>query len=285
MPPVLVVPKITDVVEALLQTTWLAGWITSPFGLTVIVKVLVGPVQGTPPFVNVGVTTMVATTGEVPVLTAVNEAMFPVPNAKSPIDGVSFVQAKVVVPPVLVVPKIIEVVDALLQTTWLAGWITCPVGFTVIVKVFVGPVQFTPLLVNVGVTTIVAITGAVPVLVAVNDEMFPIPDAKSPIDGVSFVQAYVVVPPVLLVPKITAVVLVLLHTTWLVGWITSPVGLTVIVKVFDGPLQLVPPFVKVGVTVIVATTGAVPVFEAVNEAMLPVPEAARPMLVTSFVQA
>ena len=93
MPPVLVVPKITDVVEALLQTTWLAGWITSPFGLTVIVKVLVGPVQGTPPFVNVGVTTMVATTGEVPVLTAVNEAMLPVPNAKSPIPGVSFVQA------------------------------------------------------------------------------------------------------------------------------------------------------------------------------------------------
>ena len=190
-----------------------------------------------------------------------------------------------VVPPVLFVPKITAVVAALLQTTWLAGWITSPVGLTVIVKVLVGPVQGTPLLVNVGVTTIVAITGAVPVLVAVNDEMFPIPDAKSPIDGVSFVQAYVVVPPVLLVPKITAVVLVLLHTTWLVGWITSPVGLTVIVKVFDGPLQLVPPFVKVGVTVIVATTGAVPVFEAVNEAMLPVPEAARPMLVTSFVQA
>ncbi len=88
-----------------------------------------------------------------------------------------------------------------------------------------------------------------------------------------------------MVPKITDVVGALLQTTWLVGWITSPVGLTVIVKVFDGPLQLVPPFVKVGVTVIVATTGAVPVFEAVNEAMLPVPEAARPMLVTSFVQA
>ena len=132
---------------------------------------------------------MVATTGAVPVLTAVNEVMLPVPEAARPMLVTSFVQAKVVVPPVLVVPKIIEVVDALLQTTWLAGWITCPVGFTVIVKVFVGPVQFTPLLVNVGVTTIVAITGAVPVLTAVNEAMLPVPNAKSPIPGVSLVQA------------------------------------------------------------------------------------------------
>ena len=285
VPPVLLVPKIIAEVLVLLQTTWLAGWITSPVGLTVIVKVLVGPVQGTPPLVKVGVTTMVATTGEVPVFTAVKAVMFPVPNAKSPIPGVSFVQAYVVVPPVLLVPKITAVVLVLLQSTWLAGWITSPVGFTVIVKVLVGPVQGTPPLVKVGVTTMVATTGEVPVFTAVKTEMSPLPEAARPMLVTSFVQAYVVVPPVLLVPKITAVVLVLLHTTWLVGWITSPVGLTVIVKVFDGPLQLVPPFVKVGVTVIVATTGAVPVFEAVNEAMLPVPEAARPMLVTSFVQA
>ena len=52
-----------------------------------------------------------------------------------------------------------------------------------------------------------------------------------------------------------------------------------------GPVQLTPPLVKVGVTVIVATTGAVPVLVAINEAILPLPEAARPILVTSFVQA
>ena len=34
---------------------------------------------------------MVAITGEVPVLTAVNEAMFPVPEAESPIPGVVLV--------------------------------------------------------------------------------------------------------------------------------------------------------------------------------------------------
>ena len=262
IPPEFVLPKVTAVVEAELQTTWSAGWFTCPVGLIVMVKIFVGPVQLTPLLVNVGVTTMVATTGAVPVLTAVNEAMLPAPNAKSPIPGVSFVQAYVVVPPVLLVPKITDIVLALLQTTWLAGWITWPVGLTVIVKVLVGPVQLTPPFVNVGVTTIVAITGAVPVLVAVNDEMFPIPDAKSPIPGVSFVQAKVVVPQVLLVPKITDIVLALLQTTWLAGWITWPVGFTVIVKVFVGPVQGTPLLVNVGVTTIFAITGAVPVLVA-----------------------
>ena len=58
-----------------------------------MVKVFVGPVQPTEPLVKVGVTTMVAITGEVPVLTAVNDAMVPVPRAKSPIPGVVFVHA------------------------------------------------------------------------------------------------------------------------------------------------------------------------------------------------
>ena len=56
-------------------------------------------------------------------------------------------------------------------------------------------------------------------------------------------------------------------------------------KVLAGPVQLVPPLVKVGVTTMVATTDEVPVFTAVNEAMLPVPEAAKPILVASFDQA
>ena len=92
-------------------------------------------------------------------------------------------------------------------------------------------------------------------------------------------------PPVLVVPNVTAEVEPALQTTWLEGWITCPVGLTVIVKVLVGPVQLTPPFVNVGVTVIVATTGTIPVLMPVKAAMLPLPEAARPMLVTSFVQA
>jgi hypothetical protein len=60
--------------------------------------------------------------------------------------------------------------------------------------------------------------------------------------------------------------------------------LTVIVNVFEEPEQLTVAFVNVGVTVMVATTGEVPVFIAVNAAMLPpVPLAARPMVGSEFV--
>ena len=54
--------------------------------MTVIVNDFVGPLQTTPP-VNTGVTTIVATTGLVPALVAVNVPMFPEPLAARPIDG------------------------------------------------------------------------------------------------------------------------------------------------------------------------------------------------------
>ena len=61
------------------------------------------------------------------------------------------------------------------------------VGYTVIVKVFGGPAQSSPELLNVGVTSIVADIGVVPGLVAVND-IFVEPFAPSPIPVLSFVQ-------------------------------------------------------------------------------------------------
>ena len=88
---------------------------------------------------------------------------------------------------------------------------------TVIVNVFVGPSQVTDPFSKCGVTTIVATTGAVPVLVAVNDAISPVPLAASPIDVSSFVHVYVTVPPVFVVPKVTAVVELPLHTTSLAG--------------------------------------------------------------------
>ncbi len=56
-------------------------------------------------------------------------------------------------------------------------------------------------------------------------------------------------------------------------------------KVTGGPGQLSVPFVNVGVMVMVAVTGAVPGLVAVNDGRLPVPEAASPILILSFVQA
>ena len=56
-------------------------------------------------------------------------------------------------------------------------------------------------------------------------------------------------------------------------------------KLFVGPLQLTPLLAKVGVTVMVAVTGIVPVLTAVKLAILPSPLAAKPMLISLFVQA
>jgi hypothetical protein len=61
-------------------------------GFTVIENNLSAPEQVTPAFVYFGVTVIVATTGVVPLFTAVNAAIFPVPLPVSPIDGVLFVQ-------------------------------------------------------------------------------------------------------------------------------------------------------------------------------------------------
>ena len=151
-------------------------------------------------------------------------------------------------------------------------------------KVFVGPSQLLLPLVKVGVTTIVATIGAVVVLTATNDAILPVPDPAKPIVVLLFVQAYVVVPIVFVVAKVIAAVATELQTTWFTGCVTCPVGLTVIVNVFVVPEQLLPPFVKIGVTTIVATIGAVVVLTAVNEGISPVPDPAKPIDVALLVQ-
>ena len=94
-----------------------------------------------------------------------------------------------VVPPVAVVPNATAVVAALLHTTWLAMAFTIAVGFTVMVNVLGVPTQLTVPLVNVGVTVIVAVIGAVVVFVAVKLGNVAVPLAASPILVVLFVQA------------------------------------------------------------------------------------------------
>ena len=96
-------------------------------------------------------------------------------------------------PPVFSVVNSTDVVSVW-HIIWSWGSFTCAVGFTVIVNVSVGPSQLTPALVYVGVTTIVAVTGEVPLLTAVKEAMSPLPVAAKPILGVSFSHEYVVVP-------------------------------------------------------------------------------------------
>lgn len=83
--------KFTAVVVAFAHKLWSAGSVTVGIGFTVMVNVCAVPVHPA----SVGVTVIVATTGVVPALVAVKDAMLPLPLAASPIDGVLLVQLKV----------------------------------------------------------------------------------------------------------------------------------------------------------------------------------------------
>ena len=67
--------------------------------------------------------------------------------------------------------------------------------------------------------------------------------------------------------------------------VTVALGFTVMMNVDGAPAQLTPPLVIVGVTVMVAVTGAVVLFAVVKIGRLPEPLAAKPMEVVLFVQA
>ena len=89
--------------------------------------------------------------------------------------------------------------------------LTAGLGFTVMVKVCVGPEQDGVPLEKEGVTIIVPIIGLGVLLVTLNALIFPVPESANPIAGFELVQLYVVVPPVLLVEKVTAEVVDPLH--------------------------------------------------------------------------
>ena len=80
--------------------------------------------------------------------------------------------------------------------------------------------------------------------------------------------------------NVTASVVAPLHFVWSAGLSTVGVGLTVMVKETGVPGQPL----AVGVTSIVPVIAVFPVLVAVNEAISPVPLAAKPMAVLVFVQ-
>ena len=147
-------------------------------------------------------------------------------------------------------------------------------GFTVMLKFDMLPVQ--PL--AAGVTEIVAVTGALVVLTAVKAAILSAPEEANPIAVLELVHVKLA-PGVWLVNDIAGTVDPL-HTVTFEGTTAAGVGLTVMVKVVSFPMQL---FAE-GVKVMVAVTGAVPVFIAVKDAIVPVPEAPRPMDVFELLQ-
>lgn len=261
--------KFTAEVEAPLHNVWSVMLSTAGVGFTIIANEAAVPVQ----LFAVGITDIVAVTGTVPLFTALNAAMFPFPDAANPMDVLSFVQPKVVFNTFPL--KLTADVDAPLHKVWSPILSTVGVGFTVMVNVEGVPAQ----LLADGETVIVAVTGAIPLLMALNAGISPVPDAASPMLGVLFTQSYVVLAtdP----PKLMAVVCTPLHKVWFDMLSTVLVGLTVMVNVVGVPVQLL----AVGVTVIVAVTGEELVLMALKGKMFPFPLAAKPMLGAILVQA
>ena len=68
------------------------------------------------------------------------------------------------------------------------------------------------------------------------------------------------------------------------GAVTLGVGFTLITKEVVPPLQLIPPPVNTEVTVTVEEIGAVVPLVAINEAMLPLPDATKPTAVLELAQ-
>ena len=102
---------------------------TTGDGLTVMVKFIGVPVHAPVD----GVTAMVAVTAAAEIFKAVKEAILPVPLAARPIDGVLFIQLKVVAVPV----KLIAVVAMLLHRVWFATGFTshCAYAFVPICNI------------------------------------------------------------------------------------------------------------------------------------------------------
>lgn len=132
--------------------------------------------------------------------------MFTVPLWDRPIEGLLLVQVYTMVPPVVGELKFADT-DWPLQTTRFAMRLTDAVGLTVMVKFLGVPEQVTPPFSKLGVTVMVAVTGAEPLLVAWNDGIWPVPLAPRPIEVLVLLQAYVTVPPVALEVKLVAAVL------------------------------------------------------------------------------
>ena len=126
------------------------------------------------------------------------------------------------------------------------------------VNVCCGPVQETPLCVNVGVTTIVDTNGAAVLFVAVKEEILPFPDAPRPMAVLLFVQEYVVFPTVLTVLNVVEPITSVLQTSTDATLFTCAVGLTVATKEVVVPKQVVPLSTYCGTTLIVELIGSVP---------------------------
>ena len=211
--------------------------------------------------------------------------ILPVPLAAIPVAAtvLSLVQLNTV-PATLPLKLIVEIAEPEQMVCDDGVATALGIGFTTTVAVIGVPVHVTPPLVKLGVIVNVTVTGALVRLVSV-PLILPVPLAAIPVTGpvLSLVQLNTVpttlpVNTIVVIPEPEQIVCA-------TGFATAfGVGLTVMVNVIGVPVQVTPALVYEGVTVTVATTGALVALVAVKLAMFPLPLAARPMDAVLFVQ-
>lgn len=244
--PVVGLLKVMAVVDCPAHSVWLATVLTTAVGFTVIVNVMAVPGQPA----ATGVTVMVAVTGALVVFVAVKLAIFPVPEAASPMLGVLFVQLNTV--PATGLVKVTAVVAAPLHTVWLAGVFTLGVGRTVSVAIIAGPSQ--PLI--LGIMVKVTVTGVVAVVVNV-PLILPVPLAAIPVAATTLSLVHLYTVPATGLVRLIVVIGEPEQLTWNAGVaIAVVVGWMVTVAVTGVPTQPAAVGVMVNVTVI----GALVVF-------------------------
>ena len=162
------------------------------------------------------------------------------PPVATPVTPAGAVTVQLIVVPGVALLRVTAVEALPEQIVWsLCEKLTDGAGFTVMVKLWVVPKH--PFI--SGVTVMVAVTGEVPVFVALNDAIFPVPLVGSPMEASVFTQLNMVL---LTVPvKLMAGVLSPLHRVSLVIGSTVGVGSTVTSTVKVAPVH---PF-DTGVTV------------------------------------
>jgi hypothetical protein len=166
---------------------------------------------------------MVALIGMTPVFVAVKTGMSPVPAEGRPMVALSLVQVKLVPGPTGLETAVNDAVT-LLQKVWFAMGLTVGVGFTVIEYVNGVPMQA----LAVGVIVMAAFIGEIPLLVAVNAGMFPVPVAARPMAVLVLDHVNVAPPPAGLETVVTGTPVVL-HHAWSGIMLTVGEGFTVMV--------------------------------------------------------
>jgi hypothetical protein len=166
------------------------------------------------------------------------------------------------------------VVLAPAQTVWLGTAVNTGIGFTVMVNVCGEPIH--PL--KLGVAVKFPMAAVAPALRPMNEAMSPLPVVPIPMEALSLVQFTVAVAGVC--PKTIAVVELPAQSVCGGTPGIDGIGFMVMLNVCGAPVQPN----MVGVATKLPVTGTVPAFTPVKAAILPVPVAAAPIVLSLLVQ-